>query len=140
MADAEVHTVQLGSDSDVAGFRAAVRRLISHEIEPDRVRWQISGAAELDLFASIPAPLATPVDESAHQNPPMPPLQPLQPLQSLRLPAELVALCERAALHRDPQRHALLYQWLWRLAHQPSLRTDPLDPGRLQVELLARDT
>ena len=125
MTDAEVHTVQLGSDSDVAGFRAAVRRLIAHEIEPPRVRWQISGAAEVDLFASIPTPLATAPAEPARE-------------QRLRLPAELVALCERAALHRDPQRHALLYQWLWRLAHQPGLRTDPLDPDRLQVELLAR--
>ena len=126
MADADVHTVQLGSESDVAGFRAAVRRLIAHEIEPQRVRWQISGAAEIDLFASKPTPLAYPPAEAAREHAP------------LRLPAEVVALCERAALHRDPQRHALLYQWLWRLAHPPGLHSDPLDPDRMQVELLAR--
>ena len=94
MADGDAHTVWLGSETDVAGFRAAARRLIAHGIEPQRVSWQISGAAEGDLFASAPTPSITTDDELPREHAP------------LRLPAAIVALCERAALHRDPQRHA----------------------------------
>ena len=125
MADGDAHTVWLGSETDVAGFRAAARRLIAHGIEPQRVSWQVSGAAEGDLFASAPTPTTT------HDEPP-------REHAPLRLPAAIVALCERAALHRDPQRHALLYGWLWRLAREPGLRDDPLDADRMQIELLAR--
>ena len=133
-ADADVHTVWLASETDVAGFRSAARRLIARDVDPQHVSWQISGAVEGDLFASVQAPIqapiqtpiATPHAEPAHSGAP------------LRLPAALVALCERAALHSDPQRHPLLYRWLWRLAHQPGLRDDPLDPDRLQVEMFAR--
>ena len=126
MADGDAHTVWLGSETDVAGFRSAARRMIAQDIEPQRVSWQISGAAEGDLFASLPTPITTAHDEPAREHAP------------LRLPAVIVALCERAALHRDSQRHALLYRWLWRLAHKPGLRDDPLDPDRMQIELLAR--
>ena len=126
MAEADVHTIWLGSETDVAGFRSAARRLLAHHIEPQRVNWQISGAAEGDLFASIPTPLTTIPADLAREHAP------------LRLPAAIVALFERAALHRDPQRHPLLYRWLWRLARDHGLCSDPLDPDRMQVELLAR--
>ena len=126
VAEGEAHTVWLASETDVAGFRAAARRLIAHDIEPQHVGWQISGAAEGDLFASRPEPITTPPDGPPREHAP------------LRLPAAIVALCERAALHSDPERHALLYRWLWRLAHEPGLRDDPLDADRMQVELLAR--
>ena len=36
------------------------------------------------------------------------------------------------ALHRDPQRHALLYRLLWRGAHDPRLWRDTLDADRVQ--------
>jgi len=126
MADGEAHTVWLNSETDVAGFRSAARRLIAHDVDPQRVSWQIGGAAEGDLFASAPTPITTTPDEPPRVNTP------------LRLPAAVVALCERAALHRDPQRHGLLYRWLWRLAHEPGLRGDPLDTDRMQIELIAR--
>ena len=126
MADGVAHTVWLGSETDVAGFRSSARRLIAHDIEPQRVSWQIAGAAEGDLFASIPTPTTTTHDEPPREHTPF------------RLPAAVVALCERAALHREPQRHALLYRWLWRVAHEPGLRDDPLDADRMQIELLAR--
>jgi probable DNA metabolism protein len=126
MVDVDAHTAWLASETDVSGFRAAARRLLAHKIEPQRVVWQISGAAEGDLFASIPTPLTPIPAGSALEHVP------------LRLPAVVVALNERAQLHRDPHRHDLLYLWLWRLAHEPGLCSDPLDPDRLQVELLAR--
>jgi uracil-DNA glycosylase len=126
MADVDAHTVWLGSETDVAGFRSAARRLIAQGTPPRCVSWQVAGAAEGDLFASTPMPIATDHGSPAREHAP------------LRLPAALVALCERAALHSDPQRHALLYRWLWRLMHEPGLRGDPLDPDRMQIELLAR--
>ncbi len=162
MAATDMHTVCLAGETDVAGFRLAARRLIAHNIEPVRVSWQVAGAAETDLFA-----LAAMPNDSAPMQPlqglmqPQIPLEiqpqvqpqvqpqiqpqiqpqldaPAQPPTPLRLPAELVALCERAALHSHRERHALLYRWLWRLAQQAALRHDPLDVDRLQVELLAR--
>jgi uracil-DNA glycosylase len=125
MDDGRERTVWLSSETDVAGFRSAARTLIAQGTPPQRVSWQVASAAEGDLFASAPPPNVA--DEAS-------------PRESLplRLPAAIVALCERAALHRDPRRHALLYRLVWRLAHEPGLRGDPLDPDRMQIELLAR--
>jgi uracil-DNA glycosylase len=124
MGDRAVHTAWLSSEVDVHGFRSAARSLIAQGIEPQRVSWQVANAAEGDLFAAT-AP-TTPDDAASQDSAP------------LRLPPALVAMCERAALHSDPQRYALLYRLVWRLAHEPGLRDDPLDPDRLQIELLAR--
>jgi DNA polymerase len=142
MAEVEAHTVWLGSETDVAGFRSAARRLLAHDIEPGRVSWQISGAAEGDLFASVSVSVSASASASVLASIAAPitagHVEPSREHAPLRLPAAVVALCERAALHRDPQRHALLYRWLWRLARTPGLHSDPLDPDRMQVELLAR--
>ena len=124
MPDGDAHTAWLSNEIDVAGFRSAARSLIARGIEPQRVSWQVASALEGDLFAATPP--NTPDDAHRPEHAP------------LRLPLALVALCERAALHRDPQRHALVYRLVWRLAHEPGLRDDPLDPDRLQIELLAR--
>ncbi|MEJ7928855.1 UdgX family uracil-DNA binding protein [Ramlibacter sp. AN1015] len=56
----------------------------------------------------------------------------------MRVPSAFVALCEAVVLHRDPQRFALLYRLLWRLAHEPGLRHDPLDPQMLQAQHMMR--
>ena len=120
MPDGDAHTAWLNSETDVAGFRSAARSLIAQGIEPQRVSWQIANAVEGDLFAATPP--NTPDDAHRPEHAP------------LQLPLALVALCERAALHRDPQRHALVYRLVWRLAHEPGLRDDPLDPDRLQIE------
>jgi uracil-DNA glycosylase len=126
MDDGRAHSIQLSSETDVAGFRSAARALVAQGVPPQRVNWQIANAAEGDLFASsVPAP-------NPAAGAPLPQSTPL------RLPAAIVALCERAALHRDPHRHALLYRLVWRLANEPGLRDDPLDPDRMQIEWLAR--
>jgi uracil-DNA glycosylase len=41
-------------------------------------------------------------------------------------------------LHADPGRFGLLYRLLWRLAHEPGLRHDPLDADRIQAEQMAK--
>ncbi|MDB5929793.1 MAG: hypothetical protein JWR60_1500 [Polaromonas sp.] len=57
---------------------------------------------------------------------------------AIKVPAEFVALCESVTLHRDPNRFGLLYRIFWRLAHEPGLRHDPLDPDRVQAGHMAQ--
>jgi uracil-DNA glycosylase len=118
-----LHTVRLAGQDDVAGFRAAARRLLAHGVAPAQVTWQVAGALESDLFAE-PAEPATNISDAA--------------AAPVKLPAFFVELCERAALHSDPHRHGLLYRLAWRLMHDFALRHDPLDAGRQQAELMAR--
>ena len=40
----------------------------------------------------------------------------------------------RVVLHSDPARFGLLYRLLWRLAHEPGLRHDPLDADRCAAQ------
>jgi len=126
MPDADAQTAWLAGETDLAGFRSAARHLIAQGIEPQCVGWQVAGRAEADLFGSTTMPVTAAGGVPSHAHAP------------LRLPAAIVALCERAALHSDPRRHGLVYRLLWRLAHEPGLRDDPLDADRMEVELLAR--
>ena len=116
------HVVTLAGEADVDGFRAEARRLLAQCTEPARVIWQVATRAAGDLFGDEP----TPSNE----------VQP--PVARTNVPAFFVSLCERAALHDDPNRFGLLYRLLWRLVHEPALRYDPLDADRMQAELMAR--
>ena len=118
-----VQVVTLAGEADVEGFRHRARRLLEQGVAPADVSWQVAGRAESDLFGesmgatdTAPSPIAT----------------------RARVPAFFVALCERAALHADPNRFGLLYRLLWRLVHEVALRHDPLDDDRMQAELMAR--
>ena len=113
-------TVSLASDDDVAGFKAAVRRLIAQDAPPQDVQWQVATAAHGDLFAEP----ALAVDTTR--------------APAFRLPAQAVQWLEHAALHAEPGRFALLYRLVWRLLAEPGLRDDPLDADMLQAERLAR--
>lgn len=116
--------VTLAGEADVAGFRAQARRLLGQGVAPAQVRWQVATRPEGDLFGDAPAAM---MDEHA------PPVN-----ARTNVPAFFVSLCERAALHDDPNRFGLLYRLLWRLVHEPALRHDPLDADRLKAELMAR--
>ena len=113
-------TVSLASDDDVAGFKAAVRRLIAQDAPPQDVQWQVATAAHGDLFAE-PAPATDAARAPA-----------------FRLPAQAVQWLEHAALHSEPGRFELLYRLVWRLLAEPGLRDDPLDPDMLHAERLSR--
>ena len=115
--------VTLAGEADVDAFRAKARRLLAEGVAPARVSWQVATRVEGDLFGDAPEAMddfAPPVASRAS------------------VPAFFVALCERAALHADPNRFGLLYRLLWRLVHEPALRHDPLDADRMQAELMAR--
>jgi len=114
-------TVTLASAVDIAGFRAACRRLWAEQTEPARVAWRIAEDPEGDLFE---APAGS--QGRAGTAPP------------LRVPAGFLALCEVVLQHGDPGRFDLLYRLLWRLQHEPGLRDDVLDPDRVAARHMAQ--
>ena len=113
--------VRLASETDLAGFRQEARALLARGVPPDQVYWA-SGACTDDLFAESP--------ETRADAPP--------PANAVGVPAAFLELCHTVVLHSDPQRFALLYRLLWRLAREPGLRHDPLDPDMLQARSLAQ--
>ncbi|WP_418150727.1 UdgX family uracil-DNA binding protein [Variovorax atrisoli] len=126
--------VRLQDPVDLDAFRREARQLLANGVPPDHVEWsdgtQGSGGAE--LFGDAPAGgLGLFSDEPAA--PPAPAGAARQPV-----PASFLALCADVILHRDPGRLALMYRLLWRLAHEPSLRHDPLDADMLRAGLMAK--
>jgi probable DNA metabolism protein len=111
--------VRLEGETDFAGFRANARTLLASGAAPDTVRWSTRGQAD-DLFDSDEAQARV-----APQTPPA------------SVPAAFLKLCQAVVQHRDPQRFALLYRLLWRLAHEPALRHDPLDADMLRARDMA---
>jgi probable DNA metabolism protein len=111
----------LAHETDLEGFRREARRLLASGTPPAQVAWATS-AGDGDLFAQEAPGLPT----EPHGAP------------VTTVPAAFLALCEAVILHRDPQRFALLYRLLWRLAHEPALRHDPLDADMLQARRMAR--
>jgi len=125
-AVAAVRTVRLASAVDFAGFRRACRTLWAEQVVPEHVVWQCADDPESDLFESAPgaSPSAT-----GSQTPAAP----------VRVPAAFLSIAESVALHREPDRFALLYRLLWRLQVEPALRADPLDPDWLRADAMAQE-
>ncbi|NEU14128.1 UdgX family uracil-DNA binding protein [Methylobacterium sp. BTF04] len=90
----QLHPTFLGEGADLAGFRAAARRLAGDGVPPERVIWSIGEAP--GLFGTEAATRA----ESA------PPLA---------LPRGVADLIGMVVPHRDPERYALLYALIWRI-------------------------
>jgi uracil-DNA glycosylase len=143
-AKAEIveRTVTLADEADVDGFRSEARRLLAQRVAPALVSWRVATRAAGDLFGDAPAAAdASPAssDSPAPRAPSaLPSLPSPPPAARAAVPAFFIALCERAALHADPNRFGLLYRLLWRLVHERALRHDPLDADRLQAEQMAR--
>ena len=89
-------------------------------IAPHRIAWGEPGQGG-DLFASE-GPLPRPPAEAAQAQASRPFLE----------------LAQKAALHADPQRFALLYRLLWRLQDKPRLIEDAADPEVRRLHDLAR--
>jgi probable DNA metabolism protein len=149
MRASETITVFLPDAVDLTRFRSEARALLQQRIAPECVHWHVADAPEGDLFA-LPA-AAQPSDfgssnttnictsdrasaaaEAAVVS------QAASATSTLRVPAFFLDLCRRVILHRDSGRFGLLYRLLWRLAHEPGLRHDPLDVDRIQAEQMAR--
>ncbi|MCW1429776.1 UdgX family uracil-DNA binding protein [Novosphingobium sp. JCM 18896] len=111
-------TVRLAAEDDFDGWRDAARRLAGAAIPPDMVIWQV-GEHGGELFAdALPLP---------------PP-----PKTELRVSRAFVELAQSAILHRDPERFALLYRLLLRLANHTASIEDHADPLIRRIEMLAK--
>ncbi|WP_407519588.1 UdgX family uracil-DNA binding protein [Methylobacterium oryzisoli] len=99
--------VHLAPGADLAGFRAAARRLVADGIPPEAVTWTQGDAPA--LFAEE--------DAAADAAP-------------LALPRPVADLITGVVQHRDPERFALLYGLIWRVAagerHLLEVASDPL--------------
>ncbi len=113
--------VRLRGPVDLEGFRRAARSLLARRILPAQVSWHGSDEAAADRFA--------PAQEHSALFHDAPPVQ---------VPPEFMALCESVILHSAPGRFDLLYRLLWRLAHEPALRHNPLDADMAQAQQMAQ--
>lgn len=116
-----MRTITLPAPDDVDAWRVAARALIAEAIPPDRVVWQVGGHAS-DLFADADATTPTPAPAPSQ----------------MRVSRAFLDLAGDAALHRDPERFALLYAMLWRLREQPRLAEDHADPLVRRLDGLAK--
>jgi DNA polymerase len=112
---------KLKGQVDLAGFRAEARQLLAHQVPPDEVHWQLGA---IDQYDDAQSPLASRPRNVARA-------------ATAIVPASFSRLCECVVMHRDTGRFALLYRLLWRLVHEPALRTDPLDADMAQAQHMA---
>ncbi len=133
---------RLDGPIDLAGFRREAKRLLALGAQPEEVVWDCGDATDGDLWSlaetepaendpTSPAGTgrASFADARSAERPPPP----------LHVPKDFLRLCEDVLLHREPQRFALMYRLLARLAREPAFWRDPLDPDRRRAEQLARE-
>ena len=114
---------RLASEIDLAGFREEARSLLAHQVPPEQVDWLT--ADNSDQFAEV---VLADAKGSKHV-----------PRAAMAIvPASFLRLCEIVVLHRDPDRFALLYRLLWRLVHEPGLRSDPIDADMLTAQQMGQ--
>jgi DNA polymerase len=119
------HAVILAGETDWPGFRREARALLAQRKAPECIVWHTHARAVQDLFAAESA--ATSAAQPSAVGP-----------VDITVPPSFIKLCETAILHSDPDRFGLLYRLLWRLAHEPALRHDPLDADWVQAQHLAK--
>ena len=117
-----MHRILLSRPDDYEGWRDAARAASLADIAPESVSWQVAGETG-DLFGDGAAADASPA--------------PCLPRFSV--PKRFLDLAQSVALHRDPQRFALLYAMLCRLRDQPGAIDDEADPLRRRLDLLAKE-
>jgi DNA polymerase len=112
-----MRTVRITRPDDLDAFRQAARGLIAAGAAPESVSWH---EGEDDAL-----PFGDPPPEAAAAPP-------------LSVPKRFHELAEPVICHRDPERFALLYQALWRLAQgERSLLQDPTHPLVRRLERMA---
>ncbi len=103
--------------ADFASWRRQARALLQAAVPPEDVEWQAPG--ESSLFDAEPLP-----DAKA----------------TARIPRELVSLLEASACHADPDRWALMYRLLWRVARgsHRTLLADAADADVARLTTMAK--
>lgn len=101
-------SARVGPAWDLDAWRVQARAALCADIAPDAIDWHDADAPSL-LDA--------------------PPVVELAPVRAApNVPRSFLVLARRVLVHRDPQRHALLYRLLWRIAHgEPHLLRNALD-------------
>jgi probable DNA metabolism protein len=105
----------LPTDADYEAWREKARALLVAGVAPEQVSWSGDG----DLFGGV----ADALPKSA---------------ASVTVPRAFVEIAEKAALHADPERFALLYRVLWRLQSNRALLDDAADPDIVKLNALAK--
>ena len=104
----------------VDAFREQARAALRAGIAPEAIEWLAEGQSGL-----LPLP-------DVADAPPV--------MASPRVPRTFLELAASVLCHREPQRHALLYRLLWRIAHgEPQLLATPTDAGTRRAMQLAQD-
>ncbi len=119
--------VRIDDPVDLDAFRRQARGLLARGVAPGEVEWTDAGAD--DLFGNADCGAEAGMAEGA---------APVAARARQPVPAAFLALCAEVILHRDAQRFDLLYRLLWRLAHEPGLRHDPLDDDMLRARRMAK--
>lgn len=107
-------------------WRATARELLTHEVPPQSVLWQEASAGQAMLtLASEPLP-------------------PASTAAPARVSRGFLAMAEKVACHRSPQRWEVLYRLLWRTTHgEAELLDDAADEdvhaAHLMQKAVARD-
>lgn len=99
-------------------WREAARACLAARLPPERVSWS-RGPAEDILFEEGEAPA------------------PARP-GPIRVPESFVELARGVAWHRDPERFARLYAFLWRLVRSPALMQDAADRDLVALRAMER--
>lgn len=121
--------VTLQGATDLEGFRRASRALLARQMLPEQIVWSSGDETTQDLFGAQ----ASVDHDSFHYLSP----QEFAAAPAVSVPPEFLTLCQAAILHSDPARFGLLYRILWRLAHEPGLRHDPLDADMMRAQQMA---
>ncbi len=103
---------------DFDSWRLQARGLLQAQIPPENVIW---GDQQAALFSAELAPSRE------------------APAETVRVPASFLRKAEVACEHADPDRFAVLYRLLWKLAHGlVHTLDDPLDPDAAKLTAMLR--
>ena len=131
--------VRLVNETDFEGWRTAARALLAQGVAPEQLEWRVGEESRglFDLPDSVPA---TPQNQPYKQGQPnhVPPTAFPVPPKEFKVPRDFIELCNKAILHSDPARFALLYRLLWRLKQEPKLLQVSFDPDVAKVQFMIK--
>jgi uracil-DNA glycosylase len=122
-----VPDVLLRHETDFAGWRARSRALVAAGIPPEEITWRTDSQPR-DLFVGHTIEVVADGDACSLEG----------DADELRVPRRFIELVETVICNRDPERFAVLYALLWRIARgEPKLLAIVSDPLVRRAEALA---